>query len=110
MDKLKAEKKWSGELVHQTKSGKEVTVQSWWLAEETEHGKIKSILESNVDITERKKAEQSLRESEEMLKRSQEIAHLGSWELDLKENKLIWSDEVYTNLRFNNLKRFASYL
>ena len=95
MDKLKAEKKWSGELIHCTKTGQEVIVQSWWQAEETEHGKIKSILESNVDITERKKAEQSLRESEEMLKRSQEIAHLGSWELDVKENRLIWSDEVY---------------
>jgi PAS domain S-box-containing protein len=47
------------------------------------------------DITERKKAEDALKGSEEMLKRSQEIAHLGSWELDLKKNKLIWSDEVY---------------
>jgi PAS domain S-box-containing protein len=30
-----------------------------------------------------------------MLRRSQEIAHLGSWELDLVEDKLKWSDEVY---------------
>ncbi|HSV49086.1 MAG TPA: PAS domain S-box protein [Candidatus Acidoferrales bacterium] len=95
MGKLKLNKKWSGELVHRTKSGKEVFVQSWWQAEETEHGKIKSILESNVDITKRKKSEVKIRESEEMLKRSQEIAHLGSWELDVKENQLIWSDQVY---------------
>ncbi len=33
--------------------------------------------------------------SEERLKRSQEIAHLGSWELDLVNNRLSWSDEVY---------------
>ncbi len=38
---------------------------------------------------------QTLRASEERLKRSQEIAHLGSWELDLVHNRLIWSDEVY---------------
>jgi len=37
----------------------------------------------------------TLRKSEERLKRSQEIAHLGSWELDLVNNKLSWSDEVY---------------
>ena len=48
-----------------------------------------------IDVTERKRAEEALKESEERLKRSQEIAHLGSWELDLTNNKLIWSDEVY---------------
>ena len=47
------------------------------------------------EITKRKKAEEALRRSEERLKRAQEIAHLGSWELDLIDNRLIWSDEVY---------------
>ena len=47
------------------------------------------------DITERKRAEEALKVSEEGLKRSQEIAHLGSWELDLVRDKLTWSDEVY---------------
>ena len=47
------------------------------------------------NITKRKLAEEALRQSEERLKRSQEIAHLGSWELDLERNELTWSDEVY---------------
>jgi len=47
------------------------------------------------DITERRKMEEALRRSEASLKRSQEIAHLGSWELDLTTNRLTWSDEVY---------------
>lgn len=34
-------------------------------------------------------------ESERLLSRSQEIAHLGSWSLDLTTNNLYWSDEVY---------------
>ena len=51
---------------------------------------------SNIlDITDRKKAEEALKESEQRLNRSQEIAHLGSWELDLQNDKLTWSDEVY---------------
>jgi diguanylate cyclase (GGDEF)-like protein/PAS domain S-box-containing protein len=29
------------------------------------------------------------------LKEAQSIAHFGSWEMDLKTNKLYWSDEVY---------------
>jgi len=47
------------------------------------------------DITERKRAEQALLESERRLARSQEIAHLGSWELDMIKDRLTWSDEVY---------------
>jgi PAS domain S-box-containing protein len=47
------------------------------------------------DISERKKIEEALRESESGLKRAQEIAHLGSWELDVAANRLTWSDEIY---------------
>jgi PAS domain S-box-containing protein len=47
------------------------------------------------DITERQRAGEALRQSEQRLKRAQEIAHLGSWELDLTNNVLTWSDEVY---------------
>ncbi len=47
------------------------------------------------NITERKEAEEDLRESEQRLKHAQEIAHLGSWELDILKNRLTWSDEVY---------------
>jgi PAS domain S-box-containing protein len=36
-----------------------------------------------------------LHESEQRLNRAQEIAHLGSWELNLVSNQLSWSDEVY---------------
>jgi len=43
----------------------------------------------------RHRIERKLRESEERLARTQEIAHLGSWELDLIGNNLSWSDEVY---------------
>jgi PAS domain S-box-containing protein len=51
--------------------------------------------ELRLEVAERERVEAALRESEEGLKRSQEIAHLGSWELDLVNNRLTWSDEVY---------------
>ena len=47
------------------------------------------------DVTERKRTEDALRASEASLKRTQEIAHLGSWELDVMADRLTWSEEVY---------------
>ncbi|HET6558135.1 MAG TPA: PocR ligand-binding domain-containing protein [Prolixibacteraceae bacterium] len=46
-------------------------------------------------ITQQKKIEDALRYSEELLNKAQEIAHLGSWSLDLITNTLTWSDELY---------------
>ncbi|MEW6349464.1 MAG: PAS domain S-box protein [Thermodesulfobacteriota bacterium] len=56
---------------------------------------IVATLSSGVDITERKHYEEALRQSENLLKRSQQIAHVGSWDLDLEANRLVWSDEVF---------------
>jgi PAS domain-containing protein len=47
------------------------------------------------EITERKKAEKALRESEEDLSRAQAVAHTGSWRLDVRKDQLLWSDEVH---------------
>jgi PAS domain S-box-containing protein len=46
-------------------------------------------------ITERRQAEVGLKESEARLNRSQAMALLGSWELDVVNDVLVWSDEVY---------------
>jgi PAS domain S-box-containing protein len=42
-----------------------------------------------------RRRELALRESEENLKTAQNIARIGSWHLDLPQNRLTWSDEVY---------------
>jgi PAS domain S-box-containing protein len=47
------------------------------------------------DITERKKSDEQLKSSERQLKNAQQIARLGSWEWDIPENKVSWSDELY---------------
>jgi PAS domain S-box-containing protein len=43
------------------------------------------------DVTKRKKTEMYLWESRKRLQESQDIAHLGQWELDLVDNELLWS-------------------
>ncbi|RDC64920.1 PAS domain S-box protein [Adhaeribacter pallidiroseus] len=47
------------------------------------------------NITEAKRAEHKLLESQKILTESQQIAHLGSWSWDIKSDKAIWSDETY---------------
>jgi PAS domain S-box-containing protein len=47
------------------------------------------------NVTERKKAEEALKESGERLRQSQEIAHVGSWIYDAAKDRLSWTEEVY---------------
>ncbi|MBI2830474.1 MAG: PAS domain S-box protein, partial [Chloroflexi bacterium] len=47
------------------------------------------------DISERKKAEETVRESERRLAEAQQTAHIGSWEWDLKTGEMHWSDEMF---------------
>jgi PAS domain S-box-containing protein len=60
-----------------------------------------SMLSVARDISERKKVEERLRQSEATMATAQGISHFGSWELDLtvldvtSNNSLRWSDEVY---------------
>jgi len=49
----------------------------------------------STDITERKKIEEALRESDKRLREAQAIAHVGSWDWDIEKDTLYWSDEIY---------------
>ncbi|HVO85613.1 MAG TPA: PAS domain S-box protein, partial [Candidatus Eisenbacteria bacterium] len=95
LDKLRRTGQWNGELVHHTKEGKDIVVQSGWIGKLDGNGNIEEILESNENITERKLAEQALLESQKDLNRAQTVAKTGSWRLDVRRNVLLWSDETY---------------
>jgi len=68
---------------------------SWHSMQSTINIVGKQLLSVTRDISESKRAAEALRKSEAMLSKSQEIAHIGSWELDLNTNRLTWSSEVY---------------
>jgi PAS domain S-box-containing protein len=50
---------------------------------------------SSIDIEDRKQAEEKLRHSEVQLAQAQRLAHIGSWDWDLRTNRVTWSDELY---------------
>jgi PAS domain S-box-containing protein len=47
------------------------------------------------NITDRKHAEEALQERERDLNRAQTVAQMGSWRLDVRRNRLSWSDETH---------------
>ncbi len=47
------------------------------------------------DITERKKAEEKIVASEQLLSKTQQITHIGSYEYNLLTGRVYWSDELF---------------
>lgn len=78
-----------------TKSGKERLIAWHNTILHDDQGAITGTLSSGEDITERRRSEAALQESQRRLSLAQEIAHIGNWEWDVATGKTTWSDEVY---------------
>ncbi|MBD2609030.1 EAL domain-containing protein [Scytonema hofmannii FACHB-248] len=48
-----------------------------------------------VDVTDLKRAEETLRKSETLLEESQRVARLGNWEFDIPTGKITWSKQLF---------------
>jgi len=48
-----------------------------------------------IDLTERKRLEESLLKSNQRLAEAQQITHIGNWEWTIDGREMYWSDEVY---------------
>lgn len=60
-----------------------------------EEGNMIHLQTSTRDISARKKFQEQLEYSEYNLQQAQRVARLGSWELDLRTEKILWSLEMY---------------
>lgn len=61
------------------------------------------------DITERKTRDEELDKSTQRLNKAQSLAKVGSWELDLEKDALLWSDEIFNIFELDKKKFSASY-
>jgi PAS domain S-box-containing protein len=59
------------------------------------HGNADGLIGYFRNVTEGKLVEDSLRESEEKLKEAQTMGRIGSWEFDIENQKILWSDQTY---------------
>ena len=65
---LRRDGRWSGELMHTRKDGRQIIVASRWAVDMDSDGNLLSVLETNNDITRERHNELALRESEEKLR------------------------------------------
>ena len=73
-----------------------------------DQGKITRYYGANQDITERKLAEQAVRESEAKLSEALEIAKLANWEYDVERDRFLFNDHFYS-IFHTNVKEMGGY-
>lgn len=70
--------------------------------------KLKRALNEAKERLERIEAEKRLKKSEKQLAEAQEVARIGSWEFNLENNSLSWSNEMYRILGFSQLETYLT--
>jgi PAS domain S-box-containing protein len=103
--KLLSTGRWEGELVHTKRDGTQVTVASRWSLRQDERGRPVGILETNNDITERKRADESLRKSEQRYRHLFHHMPIGLWQIN--STKLI---ERFDRLRAEGVTELRPYI
>ena len=72
-------------------------------------GKIVSCLEIATNITERMESEKKLKESKLLIQKTQEIGKIGSFQMELSTNNVIWSDQVYKLFEMKKEGKYIDY-
>lgn len=85
---LRTEELWSGELRHRTRAGREIVVESRQVLVKTADARL-LVLETNRDITPRKRVEQALRASEEKFRTIFNVAAVGIAQTSVPDGRYI---------------------
>jgi PAS domain S-box-containing protein len=95
--------RWEGELLHTRRDGIRVTVSSRWSVQRGDEGQPIGTLETNNDITERKRAEDTLRRVQETyLAEAQQLSHTGSFGWKVSSGEIFWSEEAFRIFGFDS--------
>jgi PAS domain S-box-containing protein len=78
-----------------TAKGRRIWVRCCGDAVRDADGRIVRLQGSIQDITERKRAEEALRRKDALLRIAGRVAHIGGWAIELPEQRIAWSDEVF---------------
>ncbi|MEI9899934.1 MAG: ATP-binding protein, partial [Hyphomicrobium sp.] len=84
-----------GEITHVKRDGSRVTVASRWSLQRDDRGTPMAVLETNNDVSERRRAENALRRSEAHLAQAQQLSLTGSFGWEPASGDIFWSDETY---------------
>jgi PAS domain S-box-containing protein len=85
---------WAGEVNYVRKDGTGALGETAVALMFDERGRPTGVHNTNHDITESRRAEEALRQSEKRLAEAQKMAHLGNWEWDLVSDEAIGSAEM----------------
>ena len=72
-------------------------------------GAITRVVGTGVDVTVRRKAENDLRRSQELLAEVQRVARLGSWEWNVVNDQVTWSEELFRIYALDPARHVPSY-
>ena len=95
------ERQWEGELHHKGKDGKDIIVTSLQMLHRDADGNAAAIIEVNTDMTEHKRAEEALRQSEEKYRNILENMNDSYFETDLRGNMTFCNPMVPKSLGYS---------
>lgn len=85
---------WSGAVCNRRKDGRHYWVESSIVPFVDSSGLPYQYISIRTDITELKQSEESLRISEERLRRGQAYANIGTWDWSIETGELFWSERI----------------
>jgi PAS domain S-box-containing protein len=94
---------WEGELVHTKRDGVNVIVGSRWSLQQSESGRPLAILETNIDMSARKRAEEALRRNQaQYLAEAQTLSLTGSFGWNVSRGEIFWSDQSFRIFEYDS--------